>query len=188
MKTLFFAAAAVSAVLAAPAFAQDAPAASGPRLEALVGFDSISLSLEDLGVDDSLEQSGFLYGVGLGYDFALGGMSLGLDVEATDSTAELGDDDYGAIDAARDLYAGARVTFPVASNINAYVKGGYTNARFKGEFDGESEGDNLDGFRLGAGAQVALSGKAFVGTEYRYSNYEADLTRHQFALVVGTRF
>jgi len=188
VKNLFLAAVGASAVLATPAYAQATPVPSGPRVEALVGFDSINVSLDDFGIDESLDKSGFLYGVGVGYDFAVGGMSLGVEVEATDSTAELGDDDFGSVDAGRDLYAGARVTFPVASNINAYIKGGYTNARFKAEFDGDSEAENLDGFRLGAGAQVALGGKAFVGGEYRYSNYEADIARHQFALVLGTRF
>ena len=49
-------------------------------------------------------------------------------------------------------------------------------------------GTNLDGVRVGAGLQYAIGGKSYVGGEYRYSNYEADVSRHQLALTVGTRF
>ncbi len=73
----------------------------------------------------------------------------------------------------------------ISPTANLYVKGGYTNARIK--VDGLG-GANGDGFRLGAGAQFSLSGKAYVGGEYRYSNYESDFSRHQLALTIGTRF
>ena len=46
----------------------------------------------------------------------------------------------------------------------------------------------LDGYRVGAGAQFNLAGKAYVGGEYRFSDYEEDVSRHQVALTVGTRF
>ena len=65
------------------------------------------------------------------------------------------------------------------------MKGGYTNARLKIE---DCCADNGDGFRLGLGGQYLISGKTYVGAEYRYSNYEADLERHQVALTLGTRF
>ena len=35
--------------------------------------------------------------------------------------------------AGRDLYAGGRVNFAVSPTANLYVKGGYTNARFKAD-------------------------------------------------------
>lgn len=180
----------IAAIAASPAAAQTAEttAPTGGRVEALVGYDAVRIDLEDFGVDESAKDSGVLFGIGAGYDFAVGGMSLGVDVEATDSTTKEGDDDTGSLSAARDLYAGVRATFPVSPTANVYVKGGYTNARLKAEFDGESDGANADGFRLGAGAQFSIGGKAYAGGEYRYSNYEADLSRHQFAVIIGTRF
>jgi outer membrane immunogenic protein len=33
-----------------------------------------------------------------------------------------------------------------------------------------------------------ISEKTYIGAEYRYSNYEADLERHQVALTLGTHF
>jgi outer membrane immunogenic protein len=183
VKKILFASAASAAFLAAtPALAQDAPAApAGPRVEALVGYDRVKA----LGDHDG----GVLYGIGAGYDFAVGnGVSIGADIEATDSTQKIGDEDTGAVKAGRDLYAGGRLSFAVSPTANLYVKAGYTNARFKAVEDGDTFAANFDGFRLGAGGQVAVSGKAYVGGEYRYSNYEAGLSRHQLALTVGTRF
>lgn len=183
MKKILFATAAASAAFlsASPALAQGAAAVSGPRVEALVGYDRVRAAGE--------KDGGALFGIGAGYDFAVGnGVSLGADVEATESTQKEGDEDIAEVKAGRDLYAGGRATFAVSPNANLYVKGGYTNARFKAT-DGEvTDSANFDGFRLGAGGQYGIGGKAYVGGEYRYSNYEAGLTRHQVALTVGTRF
>jgi len=89
----------------------------------------------------------------------------------------------------RDLYAGGRVSFGISDKANVYVKGGYTNARFKASDGVITAADNAEGWRLGAGTQYNVSGKAYVGGEYRFSNYEGgDLKRHQVALTVGTRF
>jgi outer membrane immunogenic protein len=183
VKKILLATVAAAAVLGAtPAFAQDAPAApTGGRVEALIGYDRVKA----LGEHDG----GVLFGIGAGYDFAVGnGVSLGADIEATESTQKEGDADVAQVKAGRDLYAGGRVSFAVSPTANLYLKAGYTNARFKASDEDGTFAENFDGFRLGAGGQVAVSGKAYVGGEYRYSNYEAGLSRHQVALTVGTRF
>ena len=171
---------------ATPALAQ---APQGPRVEALVGYDALRVDLEDAGVDGKFKDEGVLYGVGAGYDFALGnGASLGVDLEATESTTKESNV-AGTLTADRDLYAGGRVSFPLgADGSNVYLKGGYTNARFSAESGALRVKEELDGYRLGAGAQFALTGKAYVGGEYRFSDYEQDVSRHQVALTVGTRF
>jgi outer membrane immunogenic protein len=169
-----YAAGAAALSLAAPAFAEDKPASApaGFRVEALAGWDHASAS--------GNSKSGFVYGLGAGYDFAVGNaVSLGVDAEASDSTVK----DNG-VKAGRDLYAGGRVNFAVAPKANLYLKAGYTNARISGF--GSSE--NLDGVRVGAGGQYVFTGKAYVGAEYRYSNYQSDFSRHQVVLTLGTRF
>ena len=40
----------------------------------------------------------------------------------------------------------------------------------------------------GLGAQYALGSHAYLGAEYRYSNYEAGLSRHQAVGTIGFRF
>ena len=181
MKKILTLTLASAAVLAAtPAVAQDATAPAGPRVEAVVGYDKVKA----LGEKDG----GALLGVGAGYDFAVGrAVSIGADVEATESTQK---EEAGTVEvkAGRDLYAGGRVNFAVSPTANLYVKGGYTNARFTADDGIDSASRNFDGYRLGAGGQLAVGGKAYVGSEYRYSNYEDGLSRHQVALTVGTRF
>jgi outer membrane immunogenic protein len=170
-----------AAVLAAtPALAQDVIAPTGPRVEALVGYDKVKA----LGEKDG----GALFGIGGGYDFAVGRtVSLGADIEATESTQK---ESAGGVEvkAGRDLYAGGRVNVAVSPTANLYVKGGYTNARFKADDGVDSFSENFEGYRLGAGGQLTVTGKTYVGSEYRYSNYEDGLSRHQLALTVGTRF
>jgi len=183
VKKILYAAAVTAAVLGAtPALAQGAPVApSGPRVEAIVGYDRVKAAGE--------KDGGVLFGIGAGYDYAVGnGVAIGADLEATDSTQKEGDADVAQVKAGRDLYAGGRVTLAVSPAANLYVKGGYTNARFKATDGEDSASENFDGFRLGAGGQLAISGKAYVGAEYRYSNYEKGLSRNQVALTVGTRF
>lgn len=193
-KFVALSAVAVAALSATPAAAQ----VQGPRVEALVGYDALRLDISDAVANGKFKDEGVLYGVGVGYDFALAnGVSLGADLEASDSTAKK-NTFAGKISAGRDLYAGGRVSFPLgADGSNVYLKGGYTNARFTlAETvtrltpvpSYTTYSDNVDGYRLGAGAQFALTGKSYIGGEYRYSNYEGDLVRHQVAATVGTRF
>jgi outer membrane immunogenic protein len=181
VKKILFATAASAAFLAATPAAAQSTAPAGVRVEGVIGYDKVKA----LGEDDG----GALYGLGVGYDFAVAPtVSLGVDGEITDSTQEVGDEDIAQVKSGRDLYAGLRANFAVSPTANLYLKGGYTNARFKATDGVDTFSENLDGFRVGAGGQIAVSGKTYVGGEYRYSDYEQDLKRHQLALTVGTRF
>ncbi|WP_246167189.1 outer membrane protein [Sphingomonas piscis] len=175
MKTLLISAAVAATVLsAAPASAQSVP--TGARIEGLVGYDRVKFPGDHAG--------GIFGGVGAGYDIGFGSSAFGVDVEGTLATT---DQEYLGVNvkAGRDLYAGGRLSFALSPSTIGYVKAGYTNARVKVDGFG---GDNLDGVRVGAGVQFLLTGSTYVGGEYRYSNYEADWSRHQLALVLGTRF
>ena len=180
------------AALAAVAAPASAATTSGGRVEAIVGWDHGSISLDDFGIDDSVNADGILFGIGAGYDFAVSETaSLGIDLEASESTADLeaGDPDDTRISVGRDLYVGGRATFAVSPAANLYVKAGYTNARLKISDDtGFSAAENGDGIRGGVGAQFMIGGNAYVGAEYRYSNYEADISRHQVVGNLGFRF
>lgn len=206
--------------IATPALAQSADDTfTGPRVEALVGYDDLKAgsSVDDDGNennDQSIE--GVNYGIGVGYDVDLGGAVVGVEGEWTDSTAktEFADGDFegfgfGRVDAGRDLYIGARAGAKVQPDLLLYAKGGYTNAKLNVlANDGVTEFDqdyNLDGFRVGAGAEYAMSENSFFKLEYRYSNYQegevdfdgtlpdserfdVDLDRHQVMAGFGLRF
>lgn len=200
MRTKFFAAALIaSSALAAPAFAQDAGSGfTGPRAEAIVGWDRV----ED-GAANGGGRDGVVYGGQVGYDFQAGNAVFGVEGEITGATTRatntsvLAADDRLRVKAGRDLYAGARVGFTVGDNALVYAKGGYTNAGFDTRYTsgGTTIGgkENVDGWRLGAGGEVKLTDKLYAKAEYRFSKYDDDSSgidakRHQVLGGVGIRF
>ncbi|MGH6998898.1 MAG: outer membrane protein, partial [Phenylobacterium sp.] len=155
MKRIVAAAVAATA-FATPALAQDDAAYTGPRVEAIVGYDNVGLP----GVSNP---DGVLYGVGIGYDFEEAGGIFGVEAEITDSTTKktIG----GAkLESDRDIYVGARVG-DVVGPVLLYVKVGYTNARI----DVAGDGSNGNGVRAGAGVEYALGQNLYAKGEYRYS-------------------
>lgn len=167
-----FVAAAVAAIaFATPALAQDEATFTGFRVEGLIGYDVVSTPAIS-------DQDGLLYGIGIGYDFNAGPVVLGVEADVTDSTTKI-----AGIVSDRDLYVGARVGTVVGQSL-LYAKAGYTNARLESPVGNA----NFDGVRLGAGVEYALGGNMFLKGEYRYSNYEADLSRHQVVGGFGIRF
>ena len=185
MKFITLAAAAAAALVSTAASANDV---SGFRVEAIAGWDQVRLSGEG-------NKSGFAYGAGIGYDIPVGAtVSVGVDAELSGSTAKLRESlrgEFFEVKAGRDIYVGGRVTGKVADNVAVYAKAGYTNARLSTSsnipgFDDLS--GNGGGFRLGAGSQYLLGNGAYVGGEYRYSNYESDFSRNQIVATVGYRF
>ncbi|MCE7798844.1 outer membrane beta-barrel protein [Sphingobium sufflavum] len=192
MKKIF-AAAALAASLSTPAFAQDGEKNpfNGPFVGALLGYDNVRGSIP---AGPSVKREGLLYGGVIGYDANLGGAVIGVEGEFTDSETKY-DVANLSIHTDRDLYAGARLGGQVTENLMVYAKGGYTNARFEANvFTGGTNiksGENLDGYRLGAGVETTYRG--LTGrVEYRYSDYGkyegVNLNRHQVAAIVGYRF
>lgn len=173
-----------------PAFAQDRAPFTGPRVEGLIGWDRI----QDTGHDDDL-----VWGGALGYDMQMGSAVAGVETELTDSNNK---DCAGAgtvadprlcLKTARDIYAGGRIGAVMGGAMLLYAKAGYTNLRSKAtSFDGTTEttlshGD-LDGIRVGVGAEYAVGSNAYLKAEYRYSNYEQGVERHQALAGIGLRF
>ena len=201
-KFAFTAAASVLAFgLAAPAFAQDVPVENapftGPRVEALAGYDHI-------GGENG--RDGVVYGGAIGYDAQVGGVILGVEGEITGATTKGSDRDVLVtgdryrIKAGRDLYAGARIGYAISPLAMIYAKGGYTNARINSRYTTTTatfrDHDDAEGYRIGAGLEYKVNTNTYVKGEYRYSNYknlddsnvDIDLDRHQVLAGVGFRF
>jgi outer membrane immunogenic protein len=178
MKFLTLVAASAAALVATSASASDL---AGFRLEAIGGWDQVGVA--------GGNESGFLYGAGIGYDVPLGEtLAIGADAEFAGSTIDAADID-GSVSAGRDIYVGGRITGKVADNLAFVGKAGYTNARLDYNIVGFGSGNvDLDGFRLGAGLQYLIGNGGYVGAEYRYSNYEQDFTRNQIVATFGYRF
>ena len=196
MKTSLYAFASV-AVLAAAA----APAsAEGFRAEIHGGWDHVRAD-DNVGINNNDSDSGIVYGIGAGYDFA--DRSEGRARPRPQRRPELDGrvrvaasffaDDRACLDAGRDLAAAVRLGYKVSERGTLYALAGYTNARFRFDYTTPAgvttrDGRNLDGFRLGAGYQHDFGKHMYAKAEYRYSNYEADVTRHQALIGVGVKF
>lgn len=200
MRKLVLAALAASA-LATPAFAQDEVAPfTGFRAEALVGYDSASDGTDG----DAGSSDGVTYGGAIGYDFQIGGAVIGAEAELTGSSVDTRADsllvagDRLVVDTGRDIYAGARIGVAITPTTLLYAKGGYTNARVETTYETPTTKteihEDMEGYRLGAGAEFKLSNNMYLKGEYRYSNYgkidgyDIDVDRHQVVGGVGIRF
>ena len=188
MKKFLIAIAPIALVIGAAAPAH----AEGFRAEIHTGWDHVDA--------DNQGESGMVYGIGAGYDWALSekvelGVDLSADFASTDEcvTGAIVANDVACLDAGRDLAAAVRLGYKVSPRGTIYALAGYSNARFRFDYTTPAgvttrDGRNLDGFRLGAGYQHGFGEKMYGKVEYRYSNYEADVTRHQVLLGVGVNF
>ena len=171
----------IALTVAAPAIAQSAPAGdsfTGFRLEAHAGYDRVGTG-GLVGHPD-----GITYGLGAGYDMAIGSnLIAGVEVNGDFSNTDA--DYFGyTLKAKRDLDASVRIGTKVGTRALLYLKVGYANARFTAA----GFGSNNDGVRGAVGAEYAFSNRVYVKGEYRYTNYEAGLSRNQVLAGVGMRF
>ncbi len=173
--------------------------ASGVRAEIHGGYDQIRPASDDRLILGK-KISGIVYGIGLGYDYDIGKkVFLGVEGNADNTTA---DKCFGGVGTAadpkaclkfrRDLSANVRLGANVGGNAKLYVLGGYTNLRAKAKTTAgsviDSDAANADGVRLGAGIEKGFGSRTYAKIEYRYSNYEAGLTRNQVLAGFGVRF
>ena len=171
---------------------------TGPRVELRGGWDRLDVKEPDFKLDKS--DDGILYGVGVGYDVGLGrnliaGVEANFDLSNTEFEEVAGNTRVEA-KAKRDIEVSARLGAKLGERVLVYGKAGYTNARIKGVITiGGTTGTtreefaaNGDGFRVGAGAEFAITENAYAKTEYRYSNYEGGISRHQAVAALGFRF
>ena len=184
----FILAALLAGTVATPALAQDTGSFTGFRVEGLVGYDSLrsgnddddEVDTNDDNGDESLE--GVNFGVGVGYDFDLGGIVAGVEGEFTESTAEQEANETidgiaftTGVEVGRDIYVGGRIGFRAAPSTLVYAKAGYTNTSIEANVDGGDDrfefDTNVDGYRLGAGIEQLFGPNAYGKVEYRYSNY-----------------
>lgn len=193
MRNFYVIAAVAAALPVHAAHAQEdaappAPAAGGFRAELLVGFDT-----------DGFEE-GALYGGRIGYDLPVTrSLLLGIDGELNDVTT---DQEFlpgtPVLEDGPDAYIGARATLVLSRRFRIYGGAGYSRARQSffflinpaggpfGPVGGEES--YQDGYRLTGGAQFNISRRAFIGAEYRYSNYRSFFQREQLVGSIGFRF
>jgi len=181
------------AAIATPAMAQEAAPFAGAHVGVEGGWGRV-------GGGSRVGGDGFVYGATLGYDVARGNLRVGPEIEIADSTQSECRPYAGAGAGARlcersdrDLYVGGRVGYVVNPKVLVYGKIGYSNARFSTRLEDTSAGNfdratDRDGYRLGVGAEYAITRAVYVSGEYRYSHYSSDAHRNQILAGVGLRF
>jgi outer membrane immunogenic protein len=183
--------------IAAPAMAQPAADGSTPytgvKVEGIVGWDRLKVPGD--------HADGIAYGAGIGYDYQMGSMVLGVEGEAAGSTTDqcatsvtvTGDRLCAKL--GRDLYVGGRIGAVVGNRTLLYAKAGYTNARVRLTYtDGATGvnnfniGANKGGWRVGGGVEQSIGARTFIKAEYRYSTYSGNIDKHQVVAGFGVRF
>ncbi|WP_340315301.1 outer membrane beta-barrel protein [Rhizorhabdus argentea] len=163
----FLTAAAAVALFATPALADNV------YIELHSGYDGVTYAGNTYG--------GIAYGAGLGYEVTLGGkVYAAVEGDIDDSSSK---SDFFGIKAGRDISAVGKLGVGVTDSLSIYVLGGYTNARLKGP----GGSTDLDGARVGIGWRYDV-GKAYIKTEFLYSNYELGFTRYQGMAGLGYKF
>jgi outer membrane immunogenic protein len=163
--------------------------AKGLRADVHAGLDSVR--------SDGQSREGATYGLTLGYDLMQRGALLGvqLDLDASDNDSCRSDvfisGDRACDSARRDMAVMVRAGAPVGASAFVYGIAGYANARFDLRYSlaGVSDTDHadFDGVRLGTGVSADLSPRLYAKVEYRYTNYERGISRHQGLAGVGLR-
>lgn len=132
----------------------------GPRVEATVGLDDVV---------DSADVNDVTYGAAVGFDIGVDDFTLGAEMSV--------DNVFNR----RELGAAARIGYAIEDNILLYGKAGYSN--YRDVFSGD-----LEGVRVGGGVDLALVGPFYTGLEYRYSDFELGVEKHDVLAKVGLRF
>jgi outer membrane immunogenic protein len=173
---------------------------TGPRVEARIGYDRASANEEIDELDAAL--TGLTYGAAVGLDGEIGtniiaGIDAAISFSEAGETVQLGLD-RASVNVDRDIEIALRAGTRVAPGALLYAKAGYANTRFTGryynvvgpdqyEVDPATRSDK-SGFRLGTGAELAISSRAFAKGEYRYTSYGDDVSRNEILVGIGTRF
>jgi outer membrane immunogenic protein len=176
-----------TAFVSTAAMAQDRAPFTGPRVEAIVGYDMLRSGEADDGTNTSENEGdesidGAAYGIGVGFDFQAGPVVLGVEGEYVDSSGEQefgesidGTEFLGRIETGRDIYVGGRIGFALAPRTLIYGKAGYTNTTIESAFTNNANtvdfDTSVDGYRLGAGIEQSVANNVYIKGEYRYSNY-----------------
>jgi outer membrane immunogenic protein len=183
-------------------FASTAHAAdfTGPRVELRTGWDRVSIdglrSANPATANVDAREDGITYGLALGYDHALSdrvivGVEAAVDLSDNEFSGTVGTLSYD-VDAKRDIELAARIGTKLTDSILLYGKVGYSNARVQTRLTSGattlSESSNGDGVRVGGGLEVALTDQVYAKAEYRYTNYEAGVSRNQVLTGIGFRF
>jgi len=129
---------------------------------------ALTAGLDDLrSVPDTTDVT---YGVTAGADFSLGENAIVGGAVNVDNVFDR-----------RDLGASIRLGYILTDNLLAYGRVGYSN--YQDVFSRE-----LDGLQLGGGLEFNINDYTFTRVEYKYTDFESGVGKHQGLVGLGVRF
>ena len=159
---------------------------TGPRAEIFGGWDRVGgRTRYDDGTTRTTthnHKSGATAGGLLGYDMPIGDkLTAGVFGSYAISTAKSCATNAVAtacIKPGREIEGGARIGYKMGNRALLYVKGAYVNGQMR-ETSADDAGDYVrvrsdrDGWRAGAGAELAVTNHAYVKAEYDYTRFKS---------------
>ena len=172
-----------------PAYAS-AQSAGQFRAEIHAGIDRVETDVED---------TGLVYGVGIGYDIGIGpSLTAGIEVNAdlTNAgrcvTGRIVPGDRLCSESAQDISVLARLSVRVSDRGRAYALLGYSSFQVDVDYtvNGQtaSSDQTLEGVRAGIGYQHDINGRLYLKGEYRYTTYGDGESRNQGLIGLGISF
>lgn len=158
----FMVLAAVAALTATPALAQDNAGFTGARVEATAGYNDVI---------NNRDANDIVYGFEAGVDVPVG----------TNFTLGVAANTRNVFERNRQVGATARLGYAFTPTTLGYALGGYNNYR-------SFERADLDGFAVGAGLEHKISRVTYVKAEYRYSDFNGRTGDSAVTAGVGLRF
>lgn len=150
-------------------------------------------------VNTDVEDTGLVYGVGVGYDFSIG-RSLFAGVEVNADLTNAGRCVTGTIvagdrlcsESSHDISALARLGTRVSDRGRVYALLGYSSFQVDVDYTvgglTSSSDQTLEGIRAGFGYKHNLSERLYLKGEYRYTGYGNNESRNQGVIGLGVSF
>lgn len=179
----------------------------GLRIEAMVGYDRLEGNYFEDNTKYYDGYDGIGYGGEIGYDFAVSrkvllGAYAGIGTSTQKQCDPILGGDQLCQKAGTAQYAGVRVGFPMGVRSQLYLRGGYSNAKLKLDYDAPgtefdfATNENYNGYHIGAGAEFSVGGGAYLKGDVAATQYMTKETlydgvnfmRVQARVGIGVRF
>lgn len=165
----------------------------GARIEARIGYETPTISGDDLGEEDVYKiGSAVSYGGEIGYDLKAGEkVVVGPYATYEFSSVELCDGP-DCLRVEGNLGAGARIGYAVAANTQIYAKVGYANITLEADTSFGNASESKGGIQGALGAAFNFGPHAYGMIEFNYADYGElygiNFQRRHVAAGVGFRF
>ncbi len=172
---------------------------NGFRVEGQGGWDRMTVNTRNQGFIKEFRKDGLMYGAEGGYDLRLSDKAI-LGVFGNYNWSTIDEDVADTlgnrinVDVKNEWSAMGRLGYKISDNTLLYLSGGYAKTKIAYAFTPAgstttfNSSDKFGGVRGAVGLEQGLGSNVYAKVEYRYTNYENNLSRHQVVGGLGIRF